>query len=178
MMWKNKVSRRKFFKTATTTSVALPVISGVGPPIIASAPGNHSDAQPTGFDLTKRSAALEADNVVDSACQFCNSLCRLKVHLKEGRIIEVRGEPNDPVQAGGLCVKGQSMMTQLVYNRFRLTRPMKRVGGDKGSFESRFEPVSWNEAFDIIAKRFLALRDAGEARAIANKTSGRLPRGT
>ena len=115
---------------------------------------------------------------MDSACQFCNSLCRLKVHLKDGRIIGVRGEPDDPVQAGGLCVKGETMMTQLVYNRYRLTRPMKRGGGEKGAEDSRFEPISWDEALEIIAKKFLALRDAGDARAIANKTSGRLPRGT
>jgi anaerobic selenocysteine-containing dehydrogenase len=97
--------------------------------------------------------------------------------LKDGRIINVLGEPDDPVQAGGFCVKGP-MMTQLVYNRFRLTQPMKRVAGSKGSLDSKFEPISWSEALDTIAAKFLALRDAGEARAIANKTSGRLPRGT
>ena len=115
--------------------------------------------------------------MIDSACQFCNSNCRLKVHIKDGRIIDVLGEPADPVQAGGLCVKAE-MMTQLVYNRFRLTKPMKRVGGEKGSMESKFEPCSWDEALDIIAQKFLALRDAGDAKAIANKTSGRLQRGT
>jgi anaerobic selenocysteine-containing dehydrogenase len=129
------------------------------------------------YDFTKESAALQADKVVDSACQFCNSLCRLKVYLKAGRVVDIRGETEDPVQAGGLCVKGP-MMAQLVYNRFRLTRPLKRVGGAKGSPESKFEPVSWAEALQTIARKFLALRDAGEARAVANKTSGRLPRGT
>src|SRR5262245_43419208 len=58
------------------------------------------------YDFTKDSAALQPDQVIDSACQFCNSLCRLKVHLKAGRVIGIRGEPDDPVQAGGLCVKG------------------------------------------------------------------------
>ncbi len=90
---------------------------------------------PTAFDFTKRSGALQPDTIVNSACQFCNSNCRLKVHLKDGRIIDVTGEPNDPVQAGGLCVKA-GMMTQLVYNRFRLTHPLKRVGGEKGSPDS------------------------------------------
>ena len=129
------------------------------------------------FDFTKASSALQADTVVDSACQFCNSLCRLKVHLKDGRIIDVLGETADPVQAGGLCVKGEQLMTQLVYNRFRLKTPLKRVGGEKGSPESRFEPCSWDEALDITAKKLLALRDAGEAHCVANKTSGRLARG-
>ncbi len=69
-------------------------------------------------------------------------------------------------------------MTQLVYNRFRLKKPLKRVGGEKGAADSKFEPISWDEALEIIAKKFLELRDAGEARAIANKTSGRLLRGT
>jgi anaerobic selenocysteine-containing dehydrogenase len=70
------------------------------------------------------------------------------------------------------------MMAQLVYNRHRLTHPLKRVGGEKGSSESKFEKVTWEQALGTIAKKFLALRDAGETRAIANKTSGRLPRGT
>jgi len=34
------------------------------------------------YDFSQRSAALQADAVVDSACQFCNALCRLKVSLK------------------------------------------------------------------------------------------------
>jgi len=58
------------------------------------------------YDLTKSSGALEADEIIDTSCQFCNSNCRLKVHKKAGRIIEIRGEDKDPVQAGNLCVKG------------------------------------------------------------------------
>ncbi|MDQ6913741.1 MAG: hypothetical protein M3128_12800, partial [Verrucomicrobiota bacterium] len=132
---------------------------------------------PEGFDFTKSSGALQPDTIVDSACQFCNSNCRLKVHLKDGRIIDVLGETADPVQDGGLCVKGP-MMTQLYYNQLRLTSPLKRVGGEKGSQDSKFEPCSWDDALGLIATKFLALRDAGEAHAIANKTSGRLQRGT
>ena len=145
----------------------------------ATTDGNYpaTSSQSAEYDFTNQSGALQPDTIVDSACQFCNSLCRLKVHLKDGRIIDVVGEPDDPVQAGGFCVKGP-MMTQLVYNRFRLTRPMKRVAGEKGSPDSKFEPISWDEALETIATKFLALRDAGEAQAIANKTSGRLPRGT
>jgi anaerobic selenocysteine-containing dehydrogenase len=145
----------------------------------AAVPGSEalSDGAAASFDFTRQSGALEPDSIVASACQFCNSLCRLHVHLKAGRIIDVVGEHDDPVQAGGICVKGP-MMTQLVYNRFRLHTPLKRVGGEKGSPESKFEPISWDEALETIAERFLALRDAGEAHTIANKTSGRLPRGT
>ncbi len=172
-------SRRKFLRGGLIGSLAV----GAAPLLNRSAQAGaeglfpQNVPPPAGFDFTKSSSALQPDTIVDSACQFCNSNCRLKVHLKDGRIIDVLGETADPVQDGGLCVKGP-MMTQLYYNRFRLTKPMKRVGGEKGSPDSKFEPCSWDEALETVAKKFLALRDAGEAHAIANKTSGRLQRGT
>ncbi len=101
-----KFSRRGFFRSAATGAVALPVVSQNAN---AAAEGEYPDGKSTsvGFDFTKQSAALQADRIVDSACQFCNSLCRLKVHVKGGRIVEVQGEPEDPVQAGGLCVRAR-----------------------------------------------------------------------
>jgi anaerobic selenocysteine-containing dehydrogenase len=174
------VTRRGFVR-----GVLAGAVTGTGATMLGcEAPGPHvppaaplSGPAATGFDFTRMSGALQPDQVVDSACQFCNSLCRLKVHLKAGQVIEITGETADPVQAGGLCVKGP-MMAQLVYNARRLTSPMKRVGGEKGSPDSKFEPCSWDEALEIVAKKFVALRDTGEVRSIANKTSGRLPRGT
>ena len=171
------VSRRRFLQGTAIGAVAVSGANLVETKAVASE-SYYPATTPSGeYDFTKQSGALQPDAIVDSACQFCNSLCRLKVHMKDGRIIDVLGEPDDPVQAGGFCVKGP-MMTQLVYNRFRLTRPMKRVAGEKGSRDSRFEPISWDEALEIVATKFLALRDDGRSQAIANKTSGRLPRGT
>jgi anaerobic selenocysteine-containing dehydrogenase len=140
-----------------------------------------SEAEPVGSrgpaDFTRDSAALEPDRVVTSACQFCNSLCALKVHLKAGRVIDIRGETDDPVQAGALCVKAP-MMAQLLYNRHRLRTPLKRVAGKKGDPASKFVPVSWEDALSAVARKFLELRDSGEAHAVVSRTSGRLPRGT
>lgn len=178
---KKITSRRGFLKGVAIGAAAVTGADVLNKQDVVEAVGEGfypaDTTQPQVFDFTQQSGALLPDRIVDSACQFCNSLCRLKVHVKAGRIIDVVGEPKDPVQAGGLCVKGP-MMTQLVYNRFRLTRPLRRVSGEKGSSDSRFEPMSWDEALETIAAKFLALRDAGEARTIANKTSGRLPRGT
>lgn len=171
------VSRRGFLKGATLGAAAVSGANLLQNKADATTDGNPATTQSVEYNFTNQSGALQPDKIVNSACQFCNSLCRLKVHLKDGRIVDVLGEPDDPVQAGGICVKGQ-MMTQLVYNRFRLTRPMKRVAGEKGTPDSKFEPISWDEALETIATKFLALRDAGDSQAIANKTSGRLPRGT
>src|SRR5262249_61344691 len=112
-------------------------------------------------DFTQKSPALEPDKVVASACQFCNSLCGLKVHMKAGRVIDIKGEERDPVQAGELCVKGP-MMAQLVYNRHRLRTPLRRTG-KKGDPASKFEPISWDDALAAVARKFLELRAAGEA---------------
>lgn len=170
-------NRRDFFKTSGLGALGWSTL-GTGS-AEAAGPVGSSGTSPnsTTFDLTRGSGALQPDRIVDSACQFCNSNCRLKVHLKQGRVIDIQGETADPVQAGGLCVKAP-MMVQLAYNRLRLKTPLKRVGGAKGSADSKFEPCSWTEALDLIAKKFLALRDVGEARSVANKTSGRLQRGT
>lgn len=175
----SRLSRRSLLKGAVIGSAALTGTFEFATDALAGADGYYpaSGTKPAQYDFTRQSAALQPDQVVASACQFCNSLCRLKVSLKNGRIIDIQGEPDDPVQAGGLCVKGP-MMAQLVYNRFRMKHPMKRVAGEKGSPDSKFFPISWDEALTTIGERLLALRDAGEARAIANKTSGRLPRGT
>ncbi|HSI13445.1 MAG TPA: molybdopterin-dependent oxidoreductase, partial [Chthoniobacter sp.] len=175
----SQFSRRSFLRGGALGAAAATTLGLRPAETLAGHDGTYSRTAPPvdGFDFTKGSGALQADKIVDSVCQFCNSNCRLKVHMKDGRIIDVLGEEADPVQAGGLCVKAE-MMTQLVYNRFRLTTPLKRVGGEKGSMDSKFESCSWDDALDIIAKKFLALRDAGDAKAIANKTSGRLQRGT
>lgn len=169
-----RVDRREWLEGTAAGAAALTGLSLL-PPVTAQEEPSPRQLPPNA-DFRRESAALEADRVVTSACQFCNSLCGLKVYLKAGRVIDIQGLADDPVQAGQLCVKAP-MMAQLVYNRHRLRTPLRRVAGKKGDATARFEAVRWDEALSIIAKRFLELRDAGEARAIVSRTSGRLPRG-
>ncbi|WSA41527.1 molybdopterin-dependent oxidoreductase [Streptomyces sp. NBC_01808] len=129
------------------------------------------------IDFTDGSAALTPDRTVATACQFCNANCRLHVDLKADRVIGIRGEEQDAVQDGSICVKAE-MMPELVYNEARLTSPLRRVSGPKGSRESRFEEISWTEALETIARRLLHLRDTGQAHTIANRATGRMPQGT
>jgi formate dehydrogenase (coenzyme F420) alpha subunit len=165
---KGDVSRRSFLRGSVAISAAA-----VGAPRCEEGePVLLSDS----YDFSSESGALEPDEVVKSACQFCNSLCRLHVKKKAGRIIEIAGETADPVQAGRLCVKAP-MMAELVYNRHRIRTPLRRVGGEKGSRDSRFEPVSWEEALRDIARKLLEIRDTTGPQGVANKTSGRLVRG-
>jgi len=130
----------------------------------ATTDGNYpaTSSQSAEYDFTNQSGALQPDTIVNSACQFCNSLCRLKVHLKDGRIIDVLGEPDDPVQAGGFCVKGP-MMTRL--QSLPPNSSNEASWRREGSPDSKFEPIDWDEALETIATKFLALRCWGSGRS-------------
>ena len=81
---KKGFSRRGFLRGIATTTAAL----GLPAQELLARPGGQdpqAGCKPTEFDFTRQSGALQPDQIVDSACQFCNSLCRLKVHLKAGR---------------------------------------------------------------------------------------------
>lgn len=113
-----------------------------------------------------------ADKVINSGCSFCPSNCRHLVHLKGGRVFNVYGEPNDPVQRGKLCAKGQSI-PQLLYNKYRITKPMKRIGPRPSD---KFETISWDQAYTEICSKLIEIRDTDGAKAIAAKASGRQTR--
>ncbi|MFF8481896.1 molybdopterin-containing oxidoreductase family protein [Streptomyces antibioticus] len=177
------LSRRGFVRGSVIggTGLGAPTLLPLIPAHAAQESAAPGSALPTGgiagAPFTYQSAALTPDRTVATACQFCNSNCRLNVDLKAGRVLAVRGEDDDPVQRGQVCVKAD-LMPQLVYNADRLTTPLRRVSGAKGSPHSRFEAIGWPEALRTIAGKLLALRDAGQAHTIANRTTGRLPRGT
>ena len=125
---------------------------------------------PKTFDFTKNSAAQGADQIVKSACQFCNANCGLNVNVRAGRVVGIEPFDDDPVQAGQLCIKAE-LMGQMVYNPRRLKRPLVRVSGAKGSQDSEFKEVSWDEALEVIATKFLHLRDECQAHTITNRTT-------
>lgn len=136
----------------------------------------QTTSSPSAPDLTQRAPAFSAQDSVLSACQFCNALCGLEVLRQHGRAIEVRGFKDDPVQAGMICVKAE-LMLEIAHNPKRLRTPLRRVSGAKGDPSSTFEPISWDQALERIAKKMLELRDTDQAHTIANRTTGRMLRG-
>lgn len=111
---------------------------------------------PTGAlsDLPRRERAggKPVQRSVQTVCPFCGTGCTLLLDVVEGRIAGARGDPTSPVSRGSLCVKGQ-FGWDFVHSPERLTRPLVRRDGD-------LRPATWDEAYDIIARRFSAIRDA------------------
>lgn len=88
----------------------------------------------------------------------CPDLCSLLVHVENGRVVQIQGDPAHPFTAGFACAKVSHDM-ELVHSPERVPTPLRRTGA-KGSGE--FARVSWEEALDEIVSRWQAiLRDDG-----------------
>jgi anaerobic selenocysteine-containing dehydrogenase len=98
-----------------------------------------------------------------SACPHdCPSTCALEVEVIDSRTIgRIRGAADNLYTAGVICEK-VARYAERVHHPDRLLHPMRRVG-PKGS--GQFAPISWDDALDIVAERFLRAeqKDGSEA---------------
>lgn len=100
-----------------------------------------------------------------SMCGTCDNNCGVVLHLQDGVIKEITGNPADKLQSGGkgkICVKGQSAMRNL-YDPNLLKTPLKRTNPIKGvNNDPGFVKISWDEAFQLIASKIQsAIQDIG-----------------
>ncbi len=111
-------------------------------------------------------APAEAANVVvpgDEAqltwnkapCRFCGTGCGVMVAVKDNRVVATHGDINAEVNRGLNCVKGY-FLSKIMYGADRLTQPLLRKRGGVFAKDGEFEPVSWDEAFDVMAEKFKA----------------------
>lgn len=91
-------------------------------------------------------------------CSICEPLfhCGINAYVKDEKLIKVEGIPEYPLSNGMLCTKGAANR-QFVYRKDRLTTPLKRVSAHGG--EGEFVPISWEEAYDEIARRIKPIRE-------------------
>ena len=94
------------------------------------------------------SSTVVSDEIKTTTCYMCACRCGIKVHLLDGQIRYIEGNPEHPVNGGVICAKGASGIMQH-QSPARLTKPLKRVG-ERG--EGKFVEVEWDEALDIAAE--------------------------
>jgi anaerobic selenocysteine-containing dehydrogenase len=87
---------------------------------------------------------------------MCACRCGIRVHLEDGKIRYIEGNPEHPLNHGVICAKGSSgIMKQ--YSPARLTRPLlRKAGAERGAGE--FEAISWERAFEILTERLSKIR--------------------
>ncbi|MBI5585342.1 MAG: molybdopterin-dependent oxidoreductase, partial [Deltaproteobacteria bacterium] len=102
---------------------------------------------------------------LNSICLLCAGGCGIKVRLIEKkRAIKIDGQPNHPVNRGGLCPLGISGLQYLYQESIRVKGPMKRFGlRGKGDWT----PISWEQAVTEMTQRMKDLRDNGLAHTVA-----------
>lgn len=93
--------------------------------------------------------------IVKSGCFFCHGGCGIEVHVQDGRVVRVEGDPDHPNSRGYLCVKGRAGV-ELLYHKDRLLHPLKRIGA-RG--ENRWARISWDEAIDTCAAKLRKVID-------------------
>jgi formate dehydrogenase major subunit len=106
---------------------------------------------------SRRSAALAprtrtADRVVQSVCPYCAVGCGQRVYVRDGRVIQIEGDPDSPISRGRLCPKGAAS-EQYVNSPTRELRVKYRR-----PHATEWEHIPLEQATDMIADRVLAAR--------------------
>ena len=133
-----KFTRRGFLK-----------LSGLSAAVVASG---------LGFDLEATAAhgyalKLAGCTKIPSICHFCSGGCGLLLHIKDGKLVHLDGNPDNPINEGTLCPKAASL-AQVAYSPDRPKNPLYRAPGS-----DKFVDISWEEAYDRIAKKIKEVRD-------------------
>jgi nitrate reductase NapA len=132
-----KFSRRDFLKTTAAVSAATAL--GIAVPEEMKAAARKTQK---GWRWDK------------SVCRFCGTGCGIMIATKNDMIVAVKGDPLAPVNMGLNCIKGY-FNAKIMYGADRLTDPLMRMN-EKGEFDKKgkFRPVTWQRAFDEMARQF------------------------
>jgi len=109
-----------------------------------------------GVSLPAKSALAAMPNEIrwdKAACRFCGTGCGVLIGARDGKIVATQGDPDAPVNKGLNCIKGY-FLSKIMYGKDRLTQPLLRKSNGSYDKEGDFEPVSWDEAFDVMADKW------------------------
>ena len=144
------MNRRDFIKKMAAAS-ALAAAASMFPGIVFAEEQNKN--LPSG-DL----------NWKKTPCRFCGVGCGLKVGIKDGKAVAVKGDPESAVNKGLCCVKGYHSVMAL-YGKDRLTKPLVRKNG-------KLVETSMEEALDLVASKMQETIDNHGKDAVSMYGSG------
>ncbi len=102
---------------------------------------------------------------VRTTCPYCGVGCQLELWVKDGEIIRSNGVEDVSPNYGRLCVKGR-FGYDYVNHRDRLTTPLIKKDG-------KFVEASWDEALDLIARKFSEIKEKYGRKALAGYASAK-----
>jgi formate dehydrogenase major subunit len=111
---------------------------------------HHAAKSPATERLTARIAT--ADRVVPSVCPYCAVGCAQNVYVKDGKVIQIEGNPDSPISRGRLCPKGSASL-QLTTGESREKHVLYRRPHGAG-----WERLDLDTAMDMVAQRVVDTR--------------------
>jgi len=82
---------------------------------------------------------------VKTICPYCGTGCGIYLEVRGKNVVGVRGDSENPVNRGSLCVKGQFGL-EFINHPERLTTPLIKRNG-------QFSEATWEEALDLVADK-------------------------
>ena len=154
---KSSVGRRAFLMGS---AAALGVVAATG---FGCKPDEHLDPEPAPAPEPTPAPAPEEKEFVGSCRGNCFGGCKIKVKVREGKVVSTTmGEfPNK--QYNRICQRGLSHL-QRIYDPDRLKVPLRRAG-QRG--ENKWEEITWDEAINEIATKWQNLIDTLGGASIA-----------
>ena len=123
---------------------------------------------PTGALVNKKASGAyrqRETKKVRTTCPYCGVGCQQLLHVKNNRIVNVTAVEDGAPNMGRLCVKGRYGY-DLIHSSERLTTPLIRRGKE-------FVEASWDEALDLVAKKFTEIKEKHGPDAIAGISCAR-----
>jgi formate dehydrogenase major subunit len=120
------------------------------------------DGDPLGLGKSARSGTSEAlqpriagaDAVAQSICPFCAVGCGQLAYVKDGKVIQVEGDPASPISRGRLCPKGAA-------SKNMHDGPLREVKVKyRRPYGTHWEELELDQAMDMIADRIVETRNA------------------
>src|SRR5919107_2132012 len=90
-------------------------------------------------------ARIRGASVTNSICPYCAVGCAQLVYVKDGKIVDIEGSYDSPINGGTLCPKGAATY-QLAVNPHRLTTVKYRAPG-----ATEWRDIPLDEAMDMVA---------------------------
>lgn len=148
-----QLSRRSLFKAAGSG-----VAAGMAYGLISKSQALAADPE------QQNTWKLQQTDEFTNVCCYCAGGCGSICSVRDGELINVEGDPDNPINLGGLCPKGASMFQlrnvvdpetrEVIKNPARVTKPMvRRPGSD------HWEDISWDDAISEIARHIKDTRD-------------------
>ena len=123
---------------------------------------------PGRFGLGRMPERLQPDSTTSMICGFCSTGCGLKVHLKDGKAVNLTPDPKYPVNLGMACPKGWEALTPLKAGD-RAVTPLLR-GSD-----GRMAEVDWDTAMRAFVGRWKDIMARHGAGSTAFLSTGQIP---